>query len=187
MNIKDVLRPGRVCALILLVSAPIGVRAQLTYENINGTGLIYDAVDKVYWTQDADVSGTSHDFADAQTWAANLDYAGIGAGNWQLPNNADFTYMFSQLPANGSDGTDRYGAQQSFGGGPNDYVSNVQPEYWTDADGTDFNFFYGYPGGQPDANLYPTWAVTTTPEPTAASLGLAATGLVAWRWRRARK
>ena len=161
-------------AFCLLPVWPPGVaRATLTYENINGTGLVYDSVEGIFWTQEANLSGATYDFSDAQSWAANLEYAGIAPGNWQLPDGAQFTSLYNQLDGTG----DKYGAEAAFGAGPNDYVSDVAPEYWTSADATDFNFSYGYPGSKPDSNVYPVWAVTTVPEPGAMSLGVLA-GLV---------
>jgi len=164
---------------LLLTVLPAGARASLTYQNINGTGVIYDSLTSVYWTQEANVSGTTYDWQDAQTWAAGLTIADIASPNWQLPTPAQFSSLYNQLAGTG----DKYGAQVVFGTGPNDYASNVQPEYWTDTTGNDFNFYYGYPGGQPNSNLYSVWAVTTVPEPTPLALGLTIAGwLFLRRW-----
>jgi hypothetical protein len=164
---------------LLLAAAPAGARAALSYQNINGTGVIYDSVSGVYWTQAANVSGTTFDWQDAQTWAAGLTIGGIASPNWQLPSPDQFTSLYGQLEGSG----DKYGLQVLFGSGPNDYASDVQPEYWTDTTGTDFNFFYGYPGTQPNSNLYPVWAVTSVPEPTPFALGLImAGGFFSRRW-----
>ena len=164
---------------LLLTVLPAGARASLTYQNINGAGVIYDSLTSVYWTQDANVSGTTYDWQDAQTWAAGLTIAGIASSNWELPTSAQFTSLYNQLDGTG----DKYGSQVSFGTGPNDNAVNVQTEYWTDLTGVDFNFFYGYPGSQPDSNLYSVWAVTTVPEPGPLALGLAAAGgILLQRW-----
>ena len=162
-------------------------RAQstLSFQFADGVPLIYDSAQNVTWTQDGNLSGQTFDFADAQTWAANLSLAGVGPGGWQLPDSDQFTSIYSQLP-----GVDhRYGAQVFFGPGASDYFSNVQPEYWTDADSTDFNFYYGYPGDQADSNLYAVWAVTPgyVPEPSAFALGLLAGGLALGKGRLSRK
>ena len=167
---------------LLLASVPTGARASLTYQNINGTGVIYDSLTSVYWTQEANVSGTTYDWQDAQSWAAALSIAGIPSPDWQLPAPAQFTSLYNQLDGIG----DKFGAQVMFGTGPNDYASDVQPEYWTDTTGIDFNFYYGYPGSQPDSNLYSVWAVTTVPEPGPLALGLAAAGWIFLRRRLAR-
>ena len=162
--------PVRYIGLLLLAALPFHARATLTYENVGGDGLIYDSVTELYWTQNGNLSGDSFAWSDAQTWAAQLNYAGISTGNWIIPNQTQLTSLFGQL-----DGTDhKYGAAVFFGSGPNDFVSNVETYYWTDTATTDFNFYYGYPGYDPDnSDLYGAWAVTTTvpvPEPSAQAL-----------------
>jgi hypothetical protein len=165
----------KLTGLMLLASAPFQAHATLTYENVNGVGLIYDSTDSTTWTQDADVAGQqTFDFEDAQKWAASLDYAGIAAPGWQLPDVAQFMSLFAQL-----DGTYfKYGAQVDFGTGPNDYVTNVSPEYWTDTSGNDFNFYYGYGGGRPNSADFSVWAVERVPdEASVLSYGLSAFAL----------
>jgi hypothetical protein len=174
---------------IFLVSGACGAHATLSFEVVNGTDLIYDSVENVTWTQDGDISGQTFTFQDAQTWAANLSEAGVPAGDWQLPDADQFTSLYDQLDGTG----DKYGTQVFFGPGPDDFVTNVNPsdpEYWTDTDSTDFNFFYGYPGSQPDSNLYSAWAlteVTVVPEPSTLAFGVLACGFAIGKKRFGRK
>ena len=168
---------------LLLAVAASGARAGLTRQNFNGTGVIYDSVARTYWTQEANVPGTTYDWQAAQTWAAGLSIAGIPSPSWTLPTTDQFTSLYGQLAGTG----DKYGSQVSFGPGPNDYASDVQPEYWTDITGVDFNFYYGYPGSQPDSNRYAVWAVTSVPEPGPLALGLAVAGGFFLQRRRARR
>ncbi len=157
--------------LLLLAVLPFHTQAGLAYVNVGSDGLIYDSSTGLYWTQVGDLSSETFSWSDAQTWAAQLDYAGISAGNWVIPDADQLTSLYSQLY-----GTDhKYGSQVNFGPGPYDYASNVETVYWTDTTTTDFNFYYGYPGYDPDdTDLYSAWAVTTTapvPEPSALALG----------------
>jgi len=173
---------AKISAAGLLAVAPLAARATLTYENVNGVGLVYDSVTGLNWTQDGNATAPSLDWQDAQTWAAGLAVAGIAAGNWQVPNAAQFTSLYSQL-----EGTDhKYGTQVDFGTGPNDFASNVSPVYWTDASTTDFNFYYGYSGYDPaDSDQYSVWAVTAVPEPSSVALGLMGLTVAGGiRWRR---
>ena len=188
MNIKFAANVGLIGSAIFMVSGGFEARATLSFEVVNGTDLVYDSVANVTWTQDGDISGQTFTYQDAQTWAANLSAAGVPAGEWQMPTSDQFTSLYDQLDGTG----DKYGAQVFFGPGPNDFVTNVNPsdpEYWTSADQTDFNFFYGYPGGQPDSNLYSAWAVTevAVPEPTTLAFGVLALGTAACRMRSGRK
>ena len=137
--------------LLLLAVLPFHAQAALTYVNAGSDGLIYDSSTGLYWTRNGDLSSETFSWSDAQTWAAQLDYAGISAGNWVIPDADQLTSLYTQL-----DGTDhKYGSQVDFGPGPNDYASNVGTVYWTDTTTTDFNFYYGYPGYDPDdSDLY---------------------------------
>ncbi len=178
MNTKNVVALAGMCAGALLVIAPSGVQASLIFENIGGSGVIYDTTDHTTFTQNANISGQTFTYAGAQAWAAGLQVPGVTA-NWELPTPAQFTSLFDQLiapnPANGF----KYGSQIGFGSGPHDYASNVQPEYWTSTSGTDFNFYYGYPGGRPNSSSYAVWAVQAVPEPSGVLMGLLTTGLLA--------
>lgn len=183
--------------LSLLAAAPLAAHADLIYSLVDGTGLIYDTTDHTTWTQNANISGSTFTYQGAKSWAASLTIPGVNA-NWELPTGTQFRDLFLQLEGNGGNpsnpytlgGGFEYGPTVSFGAGPNDYVSNVAPEYWTSTSGSDFNFYYGYPGGQPDSNLYAAWAVEATPEPASGFMGLITLGLLVgglgWRPRAAR-
>ena len=176
MIIKDISGVTRLSGCLLLVAAPLAVRADLTYENINGTGLIYDSTDNTTWTQDADISNSTFTYSQAQSWAATLGSSlpGVSQDGWVLPNATEFRTLFLQL-----DGTqDKYGSQVLFGVGPNDYASNVQTTYWTVDSQVDFNFFYGYGGTYDNANTFAAWAIERAPEPSAGLMGLITFGLL---------
>jgi hypothetical protein len=147
----------------LVATLAQNAHAGLIYENIGGAALIYDTSTRVTWTQNADSSGLTFTYQDANAWAAGLTVGGL---TWELPTAADFTSLYTDLDPYGAPGltSDKFGAVVPFGAGPNDAALNVEPTYWTDASGIDFNFFYGYGGSQPDANLYAAWAVEA-PEP----------------------
>jgi len=148
--------------LLILLSSVYDAHAALIYESFDGASVIYDSSENIAWTQNADISGDTYTFQNAQTWAADLSVGEIGAGNWGLPDVNQFTSLYDQLDGTG----DKYGAQVFFGIGTNDYASNVAPEYWTGSDLTDFNFYYGYPGYKPDSSDFAAWAVTAVPEPS---------------------
>ena len=150
--------------LLIAVSAP-EARAALIYENIGGADLLYDTSTGATWTRNADVSGQTFTYQGANAWAAGLTLAGL---TWALPTAAQFTSLFTDLDPYGAPGvqSNKYGANVLFGLGPNDSALNVQTTYWTNTDQVDFNFYYGYGGSQPDANLYAAWAVET-PEPSS--------------------
>ena len=169
---------ARLAGCMLLVVSPLAVRADLTYETVDGTPLIYDSSDNTTWTQNGNISESTFTFTQAQTWVASLGSSlpGVSPDGWTLPNSAQFTSLFNQLAGS----TDKYGSQVAFATvtGPNDYASNVAPEYWTVDSGTDFNFFYGYPGSKPDSNLYAAWAVEAAPEPAQVLMSLTVCGLL---------
>jgi hypothetical protein len=156
-------------------------QAGLYYEFLDGAKLIYDSTSGVTWTQDGNVSMTSYaNQADAESWAAGLTIAGL---QWTLPSASDFTSLYTQLDPYGPPGTEnnKYGGTVNFGTGANDFASNVEFSYWTNASGSDFNFAYGYPG-QPTTDIPFAWAVDENapappivPEP--GSLALLLTGL----------
>jgi len=189
----ELMKPNRtaclapIAGLILLASAPGGAQATLTYENINGVNLIHDSLDNLTWTRDGNVAAQAYTWQAAQTWAAGLNLAGVGPGGWQIATGDQFTSLYNQLA--GPDHGNKYGSQVQFmvGTGPNDYASNVQPEYWTAADGIDFNFYYGYSGVRPDTDVYSVWAVAVIPEPSTCLFGCLALGLAPWLGFRKRR
>jgi len=187
----------RLAGCLLLAAAPLAVRADLTYEVVNGTPLIYDSSDSTTWTQNADISGSTFTFSEAQSWAAALGSSlpGVSQDGWTLPTAAEFTSLYSQLEApatiNGYPNLpsppyagSKYGPQIFFGGGANDYAINVEGTYWTSVSETDFNFYYGeggfggYSGAYFDnSTLNSAWAIEPTPEPSAGLMGLVTFGL----------
>ena len=177
MSIKEISVLTCLAGCLLLAAAPLAARADLTYEDINGTGLIYDSSDNTTWTQNADISASTFTYQQAQTWAASLGSSlpGVSQDGWVLPNSTELRTLFLQL-----DGTqDKYGSQVFFGVGPNDYASNIQTTYWTQAAAVNFNFYYGYGGYDPVLNdTYAAWAIEQTPEPSAGLMGLITFGLL---------
>jgi len=179
---------------LLLAVAPLAAQADLTYENVGGVGLIYDSVDNTTWTQNADISGNTFTYQQANAWAASLVVPGVDS-TWVLPTAAEFTSLYSQLEApatiNGYPNLpsppyagSKYGPQIFFGGGANDYAINVEGTYWTSVSETDFNFYYGeggfggYSGAYFDnSTLNSAWAIEPTPEPSAGLMGLVTFGL----------
>jgi hypothetical protein len=160
----------------------------LVYENVSNVGLIYDTSTGLTWTQDADLSGATFTFGDANAWATGLAITGLTGWSFELPTVAEFTSLYTQLDpygAPGAPGADhKYGVSVSFGSGSDDVALNVQTTYWTVADGVDFNFFYGYDGSASDSTAYAAWAVTAAPEPSGAMLllaGIATIGLFRFR------
>lgn len=164
---------------LLLAAAPLAAHADLVYENIHGNSFIYDTTDKLLFTQDANISGTTFTYAGANAWAAGLSLPGFGH-SFALPTSDEFRSLFLQMYGTGGlkGGGFEYGATVSFGPGANDHASNVQPEYWTSQSGVDFNFYYGYGGGRTDDQLFSAWAVTAAPEPGNALMGAVTAGLV---------
>ena len=183
------------CGIFLLLAVPLAAQADLTYEKIGGNSLIYDSVTGLYWTQNANLSGTTYNYNGAANWVAGLKLPGLVGTDWQLPNGPQFTSMYDQLvsPIPGSP-DHRYGPKVDFAAstGPNDYAANVQTYYWTDDNIVNFNFYYGYTGGASPTDANAVWAVTTTPvlspapEPNAGVMSLFAAGLVGGlvMWRR---
>ncbi len=171
--------------VVLFISMPFLAQASLTIVNINGTDLIYDSVENITWTRDGNVSGRLFTgWQDAHDWAASLTFAGMETVSWQLPDQAQFASLFTQLDPIGAPGTlgadHKYGSAVAFGEGPNDFAANVNPVYWSDTQGVNFNFYYGY-GGSDTSPFSPppfaAWAVAVVPEPSLGSLlalGLAA-------------
>jgi hypothetical protein len=159
-------------AILFCVLTAASARADLIYENIGGAGLIYDTSTGTTWTQNADISGVTFTQQGAETWAAGLNLAGLP---WELPTAAQFTSLYTDLFPVGPPGpqSNKFGASVSFGSGPNDQALNVQTTYWTSAIGTDFNFFYGYPGSEDPANTFSAWAVEG-PEPSSLAMTLLA-------------
>ena len=158
---------GKTFAALMLMTVPVASQATLVYELIDGNSFIYDTVDGVTWTQNANISGQTFDWQNATNWAASLSFAGLYE-TWELPTSQQFRDLFLQLEPNGLGNV--YGSQIFFGAGANDYVSNVQTGYWTNNSADYVNFYYGYGGYASPSSLYNAWAVAFIPEPATLSL-----------------
>ena len=85
-----------VAAIVLALSFSAGANAGTTIiptMTDRGAGLIYDVDQGLTWTKDANLSGTTMDWATAVTWANNLTYAGYT--DWVLPTITQLTTQFS--------------------------------------------------------------------------------------------
>ena len=167
-----------IISVVLFISTPFQALASLTVIDINGVDLIYDSVENVTWTRDGNLPGKSFiAWQDAHDWAASLSFAGMEAVTWQLPSQAQFTSLFTQLDPIGAPGTPgadhKYGSSVPFGGGINEFAANVNPVYWSATQGVNFNFYYGYTGSDTSTFSpppYDAWAVAEVPEPALGSL-----------------
>jgi hypothetical protein len=180
MNIRHVLAPALVGGLFLLALTPPGAEAALVYENINGSDFVYDPAQDITWTRDANISGQTFTWQQAQDWAAGLSFPGVATLGWHLPSADQFTSLYTQLEPFGGPGStsDKYGPQVLFGGGADDFAIHVSPIYWTGTDAINFNFYYGYAGSASNPSYpppYSAWAVATVPSPS--TLGLIVSGL----------
>ena len=179
--------------VVLFISTPFQAHASLTVVNINGTDLLYDSVENITWTRDGNVPGKLFTvWQDAHDWAASMTFPGMKTVTWQLPDQAQFSSLFTQLDPIGAPGTPgadhKYGSSVAFGAGPNDFAANVNPVYWSDTQGVNFNFYYGYAGSDTSTFSpppYAAWAVAVVPEPSLGSL--LALGLTACLSHRKRK
>lgn len=148
-----------------------------------GNGLVYDSVNNISWTKDADISGVNT-WANQNTFAANLELAGFS--DFRLASIDELASLYSQLP--GAAGSNKTGAQGPF--------VDIQSDYWSATpfaepiilhflfeNGTDFiagesSSFWGWA-------VRPGDSVGVVPEPgTAMLLGLGLLGMgVSRRWR----
>jgi len=168
---------GKPAALLAALFILPGAQAALTYENVNGTGVVYDSGTGLYWLQNGNYANQNFTFPAAQAWASSLNIPGV-SGSWQIPSVADFQSLESQLQGTGSG----YYGTVPFGAGPNDYVSNVQGWYWTsDSAGVGNQMAidqYGYAYPKPVTDSYSVWVVATAvPEPGTVVAGALAVGV----------
>ena len=84
MNIK------LLTAAVLVFGVSFGAQASLTS---SGPLTVFDSAQSLTWTKDANLSGTTMDWATAVTWANNLDYAGYT--DWVLPTITQLANQFS--------------------------------------------------------------------------------------------
>ena len=115
MNIK------LLTAAVLVFGVSFGAQASLTS---SGPLTVFDSAQTLTWTKDANLSGTRMDWATAENWANNLDYAGYT--DWVLPTITQLTNQFSTnlAEAAGSSIADSHNA--NF-----DLFKNFQYYYWS--------------------------------------------------------
>ncbi len=165
--------------VVLLMAA----KAQATLID-QGNGLVYDDVNQISWTQDANLSGLASNYIAQVAWADGLSLAGYD--DFRLATIDELASLYAQLP--GAAGSNKTGAQSLF--------VDIQDNYWS---GTSFSatqaWGYRFSVGQADVgsqrHKYYGWAVvpdspTLIPEPSSVVvLGLGLLGLrVVRRWRR---
>jgi len=178
MNTSNASVVAKIGGVVLWISVPFAAQASLTVENISGTDFIYDSVANITWTRDGGISGQPFTaWQDATDWAASLSFGGMESVRWQLPDQAQFASLFTQLEPLGAPGTPgadhKYGAVVAFGSGANEFAANVAPVYWASTQGVNFNFYYGYAGSDTSTFSpppYAAWAVALVPEPSLWSL-----------------
>ena len=77
-------------AVVLAFGVSFGAQASLTS---SGSLTVYDSGQNLTWTKDANLSGTTMNWATAVAWADNLEYAGYT--DWVLPSITQLTNQFS--------------------------------------------------------------------------------------------
>jgi hypothetical protein len=89
-----------------------------------GNGLIFDDVNNISWTKDADISGINT-WDGQNTFAANLSLAGFD--DFRLASIDELASLYGQLP--GAPGSNKTGDISPF--------EDIQSDYW----GTEFDAF----------------------------------------------
>ena len=180
-----------------------------------GLDLVYDDVLNITWTRNANLPGSQLlNWAQANTWAADLNFAGFT--DWRLPtintttptttvtdcgavsaaacaaSRNELGYMFYHNLA-GVFGISETGNQTAVGG---QQLTGIQSDYWSGtefAPGRDAWDFYFDVGFQfVDFEGFPLWAWAVrsgdvraaVPEPQTYALLLAGLGLLGWRTKR---
>lgn len=151
-----------------------------------GPNLVYDDVLNITWTRNANLPGSTElGFAAANTWVANLVFAGFD--DWRLPkinlatptatttdcrvvsaadcaaSGNELGYMFYQNLA-GLAGDAETGTQTAVGG---EVLTGIQPFYWSDTEFAPgiplawvFDFSLGFAGlGSLDSPFPAAWAI----------------------------
>jgi hypothetical protein len=163
-----------VAAILLLASL-----AEATLIDLNN-GLVFDSVDNIYWTKDANLSPTLP-WDDIVAWAETVTVANLS--DFRLASLPEYRSLYNQLialgvcgplPVTGGRGPDCSGSIGPF--------TNIRTEYWTstiefanlpiffpfvDGNSTVENFFFPDPG----------WAVHAA-VPESSALWLILTGAV---------
>ena len=175
---------------ILLLTLLASAHAELIDR---GNGLVYDADLNITWLQDANYSGLTFTWDEANLWAENLIFQGFD--DWRLP-------VSDSCSGNGCTGSEMGHLFYSEGitSDSGSLFSNVRPSiYWSstenDSDGSQawrFNFKYGTQDVSDKTTKRYAWAVRdgdaappVAPEPVSTLLFLSGgTVLVARKYLR---
>ena len=101
----------------ILTALLLGGKAQATLID-QGNGLVFDDVNHIFWTQDADLSGRGN-YAYQVAWADGFSLAGYS--NFRLATIDELLSLYAQLP--GAAGSDKTGAMGPF--------VDIQAKYWS--------------------------------------------------------
>ena len=142
---------------VLALSLSAGAQASLTS---SGPLTVYDSVQDLTWTKDANLSETKMDWWTAVSWADNLNYAGYS--DWVLPTISQLSAQFRTNLGGAVGSSITVSHNISY-----DLFTNVSPEnYWSGsvyAPDPNLAWIYapsnGYQGGGYNLNLFYAWAV----------------------------